>query len=117
MTWEGTPVGTSTWNEYRTATDGPIPEADWARLEFQALEVIREVTMGRNEETTDAGDLARLDVALYRVADALYAAETGVVSESLGGYSYTVANPPTRFDAPNVAIRALGGTGLVYRGL
>lgn len=120
MTWEGTPAdpGSPTWAEYQTDREGPIPEAEWPRYRAEAHDILRGVTFGESETQTDADILAAIDKAVYRTADALYAADTGVVSERIGSYSFSRAGVTmTRADAVSVAVKALSGTGLTYRGL
>ena len=119
MTWNGTPADpeSPSWEEYQTAVAGLIPEDDWPRFRAEAFATIIDVTLGRSEEATSESDLAAIEQAVFRTADALYAAETGVISESLGSYSYTRPEALTRVDAENVAERALARTGMCYRGL
>lgn len=107
-----------TFAAYVAAGGATIPEADWTRYKADADRVIDDVTFGRAVVETDATILARITDATYRVADALYKADTaGVVSEKLGSYSVQYATPPTRKDAYKVARGALSCTGLTYAGI
>lgn len=104
------------YSAYLEAGGSDIPGSSWDKYAAQSARVVKDATMGRAEVSFDDHEDA-LTEAVLRVAEALYAADTGIVSESLAGYSYTVADAPTRRDAYAVAVMALGGTGLTYRGL
>lgn len=104
------------FSAYELAGGRDIPHEKWERYAAEAARVVMDATMRRARDAFD-DHAEQITDALLRVAEALYAADTGVVSESLGGYSYSVAEPPTRRDAAHVAVMALSGTGLTYRGL
>ena len=102
--------------EYR-ATGGTVPVESWRRYHHEALAVVEAMTMGRSAEVTSKGDIAAVDKAICVAADALYAADMGVVSERLSNYSVQYSGGYTRSDAETAVLRALSGTGLTYRGL
>ena len=83
----------------------------------RAEQIVAEVTRGRSRGELSEELRARVDEAIAIVAAGFESAETGLVSEKLGAYSYTRANPITERDIPTLAIRALYGTGLTFRGL
>lgn len=109
------PVALS-WADYRARTAGPITEADWPRYRSAAEAVVDQVTFGAAALVTDTVLLNKVRQAICVTADALLAAAGGVVSESLGGYSYTKAEPMTPAVVDRIACRALARTGLCYKG-
>ena len=100
MAWNGTPIDPS-------APDYTV----------RAERIVAEVTRGRSRGELPTYLIERVNEAVSIVADGFQSAETGMVSERLGAYSYTRANPITERDLPTLAIRALYGTGLTYRGI
>ena len=120
MTWDGTPIAPSadpSYAEYTAAGGSVIAEADWPRYLLEAKRIVADVTFGLSDIADDATLLARLDEAYFRVADVLFAVATGVVSEKLGTYAVTYAEPMTVADARGEACRALAGTELTFRGI
>ena len=99
--------------------EGSIPEARWTRYSISANRVIKTITHGRSELEQTAEDLALLAEALCVAAEALYAADTFVASEKVGGYqvNFFASTAPTREDAYVEARRVLKGTGLTFSGL
>lgn len=83
----------------------------------RAERIVAEVTRGRSRGTLSLELAARVAEAIEIVAAGFESAETGMVSEKLGAYSYTRANPISESDLPSLAVRALYGTGLTYRGI
>ena len=92
------------WADYQARTDGPIPEGQWDRHRLMAERTLAEVTYGRAAAVTDDALLERVRQATCVVADAHFAAAGGVVSESLGGYSYTRSSAITPMDVDKVEI-------------
>jgi len=102
--------------EYR-ATGGSVPPESWRRYHAAADSLVETMTMGRSAEVTSESDIEAVEKAVCAAADALYAADTGVVSERLANYSVQYSGRYTRSDAEAAVLRALSGTGLTYRGL
>ena len=119
MAWEGTPAdpASPTWEQYQSYGSGPIPEDEWAKYARKASSVIDDMTLGRAAEVTDLDVLDVVERAVFRVADVLYDADNGIISEKVGSYSYTRQSVPTMADARHEAVTALAMTGLTYRGL
>lgn len=92
-----------------------VPVVQWPIYVASGWDIVREITFGRCD--TDTDNQAAVRDAVRRAADALYAADTGVTSEKLGSYSYTLGRARTEGDAYGAAINALRGTGLTYRGI
>lgn len=111
---------------YLAAGGATVPASAWRRYRADAWRVLQDVTYGRVDDPgtyiTDATALAlaeaSINEAVFRTADALYRLENdNMQSGKLGNYSYTRGTVRTQADADAVAMRALRGTGLTYRGV
>ncbi|MDZ4181152.1 MAG: hypothetical protein U1E29_18270 [Coriobacteriia bacterium] len=105
------------YESYVSRGVSPIPEADWVGYREEAWRVLRAVSQGQAGDVTDAADIEKVREALCMTADALYSVKTGVTSERIGSYAYTLGQSLTIADAHRVATDGLSGMGLTYRGL
>lgn len=109
-----------------TTRGGKLPEAEYTPLAIKACEYINEQTLGRAPAyaATLADELAAAECDLVSVLDGFSRADSGLASENIDGYSYTVGAHPAA--AKSEAVRSVlvrhlflpaRGINLLYRGI